>query len=422
MKRNILLFCVIFSLTSAVTSAQTDSASKSLKVYLNCSSYNCYNQYLKTQTTWIYFVQDQFVADVNLRINSLSTGSGGDEYNLIFEGLKDLQHLRDTVTFHTNAINTPNEIRDELLQHVQLGLIRYAVYANKHTQLHLASHDSLDNAEIGEGSNPAEDPFNAWVYNFWIYMNGRGQKVNQSISITGGFDASQIKETHKNQISFSYSNDIDRYTYDGERSVYQIKSFGAQFLHTKSINQHWSAGFYNNYDQSTYSNYKHSISSYLAVEYNLFPYKESQTKQFTLSAYTGGFYNQYIDTTIYLKTREWRPSGQFNALYSFNQSWGSIAGGLRSNFLLDDLAKNSTSLSLSVDARIYKGLSISMSGQFSFIRNQINLPKEDASLDLVFLQQQVLATNFSYYYYGSINYRFGSIFNNVVNTRFNNEF
>ena len=422
MKRNILLFCVIFSLTSAVTSAQTDSASKSLKVYLNCSSYNCYNQYLKTQTTWIYFVQDQFVADVNLRINSLSTGSGGDEYNLIFEGLKDLQHLRDTVTFHTNAINTPNEIRDELLQHVQLGLIRYAVYANKHTQLHLASHDSLDNAEIGEGSNPAEDPFNAWVYNFWIYMNGRGQKVNQSISITGGFDASQIKETHKNQISFSYSNDIDRYTYDGERSVYQIKSFGAQFLHTKSINQHWSAGFYNNYDQSTYSNYKHSISSYLAVEYNLFPYKESQTKQFTLSAYTGGFYNQYIDTTIYLKTREWRPSGQFNALYSFNQSWGSIAGGLRSNFLLDDLAKNSTSLSLSVDARIYKGLSISMFGQFSFIRNQINLPKEDASLDLVFLQQQVLATNFSYFYSGSINYRFGSIFNNVVNTRFNNEF
>jgi len=422
MKRNILLICLILSLTSAVTSAQTDSASKSLKVYLNCSSYNCYNQYLKTQTTWIYFVQDQFVADVNLRINSLSTGSGGDEYNLIFEGLKDLQHLRDTVTFHTNAINTPNEIRDELLQHVQLGLIRYAVYANKHTQLHLASHDSLDNAEIGEGSNPAEDPFNAWVYNFWIYMNGRGQKVNQSISITGGFDASQIKETHKNQISLYYSNDIDRYTYDGERSVYQIKSFGAQFLHTKSINQHWSAGFYNNYDQSTYSNYKHSISSYLAVEYNLFPYKESQTKQFTLSAYTGGFYNQYIDTTIYLKTREWRPSGQFNALCSFNQSWGSIAGGLRSNFLLDDLAKNSTSLSLSVDARIYKGLSISMSGQFSFIRNQINLPKEDASLDLVFLQQQVLATNFSYFYSGSINYRFGSIFNNVVNTRFNNEF
>jgi len=133
-------------------------------------------------------------------------------------------------------------------------------------------------------------------------------------------------------------------------------------------------------------------------------------------------YNVYNDTTIYLRTKEWRPTAQLNAMCSFNQSWGSIYCGITNNILLNDLKKNNTSISASIDARIYKGLSISLSGQFSFIRNQINLPKEGASIDMVLLQQQVLATSFSYYYFGSINYRFGSIFNNVVNTRFSNEF
>jgi hypothetical protein len=43
-------------------------------------------------------------------------------------------------------------------------------------------------------------------------------------------------------------------------------------------------------------------------------------------------------------------------------------------------------------------------------------------MDEVLLQQQVLATNYSYYSSISFNYRFGSIYNNVVNTRFQNEF
>lgn len=50
----------------------------------------------------------------------------------------------------------------------------------------------------------------------------------------------------------------------------------------------------------------------LANEYYLFPYKESQTRQLTLSAFAGGVYNKYIETTIFLKTRENRPHARFN--------------------------------------------------------------------------------------------------------------
>ena len=419
--KKIILSFILLAIGSQGHS-QSDSSIKSLKVFLNCSSYNCYSQYLKTQTTWVYFVQDQFVADVNLRINTLPTGSGGDAYQLIFEGQKGLNNLRDTIQFQTNAINTDNEIRDAVLQHVQLGLVRYAIYTHQHDGLRLASVDSLDQNEIGIGSNPAEDPFNAWVFNLGLSNYSSGQKISNFFSTSANVSASQIKETHKTKILFYYNSSVNRYQYNGANSIYLRQEYNGYFFHTRSLNAHWSSGFFNRYTNSTYDNYRHSIANFLALEYNIYPYKESQTKQFTIAGYLGSLYNQYKDTTIYLRTHEWRPIAQLQTMCSFNQSWGNIDGGISTIALMDDFRKYNTSLNLSVNARIYKGLSISLSGSFSFIRNQINLPKEDASLDLILLQQQVLATNYSYYYYTSINYRFGSIFNNVVNTRFSSDF
>jgi hypothetical protein len=90
--------------------------------------------------------------------------------------------------------------------------------------------------------------------------------------------------------------------------------------------------------------------------------------------------------------------------------------------LLNEWKLNNTNINANIDARIYKGFSISLYASASLIRNQINLPLNGASMDEVLLQQQVLATNYSYYSSISFNYRFGSIYNNVVNTRFQNEF
>ena len=398
-----------------------DSNKQAIKVFINCSSW-CYDDYLKTQTTWAYFVQDQFVADVNLRINSLSTGSGGGQYNLIFEGQGKISHLRDTVSFTTTGINTDNEVREILLKHMQLGLVRYAMQTETHDVLKISSTDTTDNQEIGQGSNPEEDPFNAWIYNLSIYGNGDGQKSSISTSLGSWIAATQVKETHKIKLSARYNSRVNQYDYLGEKSRYLVDSYRASGYFVKSLNQHWSAGTFNSWSRSSFDNFKNAVVNSLALEYNIFPYKNSQTKQLTASIYAGSQYYDYADTTIYLKKREWRPLGNFNIQGSFNPSWGSASLGMSTSILLDDLRKNSTSIYASMSARIFKGLSISLDGNFSFIRNQINLPKEGASIDQVLLSQQVIATNYSYYFYASVSYRFGSIFNNVVNTRFSNEY
>jgi hypothetical protein len=415
------LFSGILQKGKAATLQNADS-SRAVRVFLNCAGSWCWQDYLKSQTTWAYFVQDQFVADVNLRVNSLENGSGGSEYKLIFEGLGKISHLRDTVTFSANGIQTDNEVRDLLLRHVQLGLVRYAMQTESHDVLKISSTDSSDRNEIGQGSNPEEDPYNAWVYNLSVWGNGDGQKSNNNLSLGAWAAAGQIKETHKMRIAGSYNTRINKYDYEGTQKTYQVDRYRAVFFYVKSLNPHWSLGSFHIWGSSTFDNLKHFLTNAIALEYNLFPYKESQTRQLTASLHAGSLYNRYMGTTIYLKNKELRPQGRFNIQGTFNPSWGSATLGLMNTILLDDVQKFSSSVNASISARIFKGLSISLDGNFSLIRNQINLPADGASIDEVLLSQQVIATSYSYYFYASLNYRFGSIFNNVVNTRFQDEF
>ena len=411
-----------FSANPAAFKIPAEDSSRSVKVFLNCAGFWCWQDYLKSQTTWAYFVQDQFVADVNLRINSLENGSGGSQYKLIFEGLGKITHLKDTVTFSSNGIQTDNEVRDLLLRHMQLGLVRYAMQTESHDVLKISSTDSSDRSEMGQGSNPEEDPFNAWVYNISIYGNGDGQKANNNLNIGVWGAAGQVKETHKLRLAASYNTRINRYDYEGNQSIYRVDRYRAVAYYVKSISPHWSLGTFNVWGSSTFDNLKNFVNNSIALEYNLFPYKESQTRQLTASLYAGSIFNQYIGTTIYLKDREWRPEARLNLQGIFNPSWGSASIGLVNTIYANEIQKFSSSVNASISARIFKGLSISLDGGFSLIRNQINLPRDGASIDEVLLSQQVIATSYSYYGYASLSYRFGSIFNNVVNTRFQDEF
>lgn len=404
---------------SLIASAQNENT-KSLNVFVRCNS-RCYGDYLKTQITWVNAVQDQFVADVSLRINALETGGGGYEYQLIFEGNHAIKHLVDTINFNVNAINTDNEIREKLKDYVSFGLVRYALQLEKINALKVISNDSLEQKEMGIGSNPVEDPYNAWVFNFNVNGYSNGQDTYRSTSMGGNLSASQNKETHKIRIGSYYNNNIQRFNYMGFKDKFSRENYSGYLSYAKTITPHWSFGTFHMYSHSDFENIENSFSHNVAFEYNIFDFKESQTKQLTISSYIGSQYNHYQDTTIYLKTKEWRPSGQLNVNGSFNQTWGSFGIGVNTQFFLDNVAQNTTNVNLELNARIYKGLSINFYGYYSLIRNQIYLPKQDASLNEVLLQQQAVATNYSYYYSVGLSYRFGSIFNNVVNTRFTNE-
>lgn len=150
-----------------------------------------------------------------------------------------------------------------------------------------------------------------------------------------------------------------------------------------------------------------------------FPYKEAQTKLITVGYNVGGVYYNFKDTTIFNETSMLIPTHSLNVGASFTQTWGSLEAGSFAASFLTDFNKYRYGAWLSTDVRLFKGLSISGYLSYNVIRDQINIRKGGASEEEVLLQQQELQTNYNFYTYFGISYRFGSIYNNVVNPRFN---
>jgi len=71
-----------------------------------------------------------------------------------------------------------------------------------------------------------------------------------------------------------------------------------------------------------------------------------------------------------------------------------------------------------LDYRLFRGLSLEVSAQYSIIRDQIYLSGQGLDPDEIFLQRRQLATGSRLSLGFGVNYRFGSIFNSIVNARF----
>ena len=99
------------------------------------------------------------------------------------------------------------------------------------------------------------------------------------------------------------------------------------------------------------------------------------------------------------------------------QPWGEVDVGMIASQYLHDLERYALEFEGGIEVRITQGLSLEIGGNVAFIHNQLNLPKGDADLEEVLLRRRLLETNYEAGLSFGFRYRFGSIFNNVVNPR-----
>lgn len=390
--------------------------STELKVFILCQ--NCYQDFLKTQITWVNFVRDRFDAQVQIVISTLTTGSGGMQYQLSFIGFGPYSGMNDTLNYTSNAINTQDEVRRGLAHYVGLGLLRYVAHTPKAQSIVISSGSTSDEEEKGIGKNPQDDPWNAWVFNTSVNGELSGQRVSKSQTVRGNLNASRTTEKMKCSFNVNSSYNEQSFNYQGEKSVFILRSSSIQGLYVHSIASHWSAGVLSSLTHSDFSNFKINTNLSAAIEYDIFPYKAAQTKLITLTYAFGLNDFQFQDTTIFNRIRQFVPIHKLNIGAQFTQKWGSLQGGIYGSEFLNDLTIYRVGGWLNCDIRIFRGFSINGYISYDAIHDQINLRKESASGDQVLLAQRELSTSYSFYAWFGLNYRFGSIYNNVVNPRF----
>ncbi len=424
--RPLFFITLLLSLILATNlKSQTQSAADSIdilqksapKVYIDCSL--CDKDYIRTEIAFINYVRDRRQADVHVMITQLYTGSGGTEYTLTLIGQNAFDGVNDTLKYNANRTDTQDMTRKGLVKVLRMGLVRYVI----HTPL--AEYFTVSYNRPTAGAKVV-DKWDYWVFttNFNSWFNGESQF--KSSQVWGGFTASRVTEDWKFRFSTNMSYNDNRYEFKTDdtttvvsRSISRSQWFNGAIV--KSITDHWSVGISTNANSATYSNIDIAASARPGIEYNIFPYGESTRRQLRIGYEIGVNVRRYIDTTIYFKKSEILFSHYLSASLSLHQPWGSTSVTLSGSQYLHDLSKNSFGISGNMSIRVFEGLSFNIYGGYNAVHDQLSLPKSSLTAEEVYQQRRELAKSYSYWGSFGLSYSFGSIFNNIVNSRFGNQ-
>ena len=396
------------------------AAQNPLTATVDCPGYvpGCDQDFFQTEIPFIRFVRDQADADVYVLIVDEDTGGGGERYTLIFEGRRrKVGSRRDTLVAGTPPGASDDDQRRALLSRLRIGLAGFAAQEGFGDRITVGYEAPAETAD----EEPARDPWNSWVFRIQGSGFFNGQSRSQSANVFGSVQASRVTESLKVSVRPTVSYDRSAFELnDGSTFVSDNASYGLNARAVKSLTSHASAGLTASASRSTFSNYDLRVRAAPAVEYNLYPYSESTQRQLRLSYEAGAELAAYADTTIFLKTDEVLPYHQFGVAAEFKQPWGSLDIFSGVSQYLSQPDKYDASIGGGIDLRLLRGLSLRVDGSYSLVRDQINLPAEDASDGEVLTQQQELATGFNYFASVGVSYSFGSIYNQIVNARFGN--
>jgi hypothetical protein len=278
--------------------------------------------------------------------------------------------------------------------------------------------------EVGPGeggeaaqAGPQDDPWDHWTFEIYTDASADFESRQRSFDARYGIYVNRVTEDWKIQLRPFFNYNYDRF----ERSSGIIESIARRNGFTsyvvRSISPHWSVGAFGDVFSSTFDNVDMRYRLMPAIEWSLYPYREATRRQLTVAYRIGGSQTAYRDSTIYAEIDEFLFEHKLNAGYEVTQPWGEVDVGVNASQYLHDLERYAVEFNGSLELRITQGLSIELGGNMAFIYNQLNLPKGDADLEEVLLRRRQLETDYEAGISIGFRYRFGSIFNNVVNPR-----
>jgi hypothetical protein len=406
---------------AAVAQAARDSAqgpNEALRVFMDCRSWYCDFDHFRREIAFVNYVRDRRDAEVHVLVTTRSTGSGGQEFTIEFIGQGAFDSVDDTLFYFSSDTDVEDEVRAGLTHTLKLGLVRYVARLPMAERLDV-TYAAADTLALMSGAQAVEDPWNFWIFRIRAGGNLGGEERQSYFSTNGSFSANRTTEEWKIRLSASGWYSEDNYEFsDGTKTKSVSRSYSSRAFAVKSLSDHWSVGGHVQASVSTYRNTDLAIEIGPALECNIFPYSESTHRALTFMLGAFFDYFDYDEVTIFDKTTERRASGVLDVDYSVRQTFGTIGVGFGAFAYLDKPEQHSFDLSGRLNIRLVRGLELNVNGGIERIKDQIHLAREGATDEEVLLQRKELGTDWRYRVGLSLSYTFGSIFNNVVNPRF----
>ncbi len=391
----------------------TGAQREAVRVFLDCSFF-CDENYLRQEITVIDYMRDRKDADVHVLVTTQSTGGGGTEYTIKFIGLGRFAGIEQTLKYIAPQASTADETRKGIAEVLKRGLVRYI----SETPLGPKIKVTFAPDDTAKKADPKNDPWNLWVFRTNVGGSFQGEQSTKNRSLRGS--ASANRTTDDWRLSFSTSMGYRDSSYQLESDVFKsvTRNFSTEALVVKSLSQHWSAGLVGDVQSSTFLNYDLRLRVAPGLEYDFFPYSESTRRMLTVQYTVGADSVDYKEETIYGRIKEKLLDHRIETSLSLRQPWGTTSGSVSFSQYLTAPSKYSVSAFGAANIRLFKGFSVNVFTNLSRTRDQIFLPRGEATTEEILVRQRQLATGYQYFVNFGISYSFGSIFNNIVNPRF----
>ena len=408
------LAIALMAVESAAQTQTPTPASGRLRVFLECGA--CFETYLRDEIEWVDFLRDPNGADVHILGTSTGTGGGGQEVALRFVGLGRFQGVDLELKAVSQSGDTDDMRRQGIRRVVTIGLLTYLERAGRGADIKLR----VDPAVAGGGQTTvADDPWKAWVFS--VRGSGSLDFQESSRQWEWGARATADRVTEKWNLSFGLRADTSHEEFDLDEdeplsAIRRSREF--ESFVSRALGPHWSLGFFGEASSSSFGNQRFRSELAPAIEYNLFPYADYASRQLRFTYAIGSQHATYNEVTLYDKLEETNPLHKAEITLEQVQPWGELQINFEFSQYLHDTSKYRLETGGELSFRITRGLSLNLDGSISRIRDQLSLPKRDATDEEVLLRLRELQSNYSADSSVNLTYRFGSLFNNIVNPRF----
>ena len=376
--------------------------------------FGCDFDLVRREIAWVDWVRNREDSDVHLLVTSTETGAGR-VFEMRFIGRGRFEGEDASLTHSSSSTDTRDELRHSVTERFKLGLVGYTGATPAAERLRVEYTAPTATTAV----TPENDPWNLWVFGVSAGGSARAQSRTSSSSVNGSLSASRTSENWKFRwgARARYSEDDFEFD-DGGTTTSLRRTSGTDLLLVRSVGPHWGIGGRASVTSSTFSNQHIRYNIQPAVEYNIFPYDESSRRQLTFQYRVGSSIVEYDEETLFGKLEETLYEQILTSSLSLQQPWGSSSLAVTLSNFLDDIGKNRVSVFGNANVRIVRGLSLSFFANVARVRDQVFLPRRGASDEEVLLRQRDLQTSFTYSLNVNLRFTFGSIFNNIVNPRF----
>ncbi|MEM9324549.1 MAG: hypothetical protein AAGA85_02790 [Bacteroidota bacterium] len=330
--------------------------------------------------------------------------------NFRFLGVKPFNESIDfELTTSLEPGTTRQERREAIANVIKSGLAPFAI--------NFAEADLGDEATNTAVPQKEKDPWNFWVFSISSEMDFEQESLRREIGLSNEFDVRRVTEEWRirGQVEHEYQQtQVD--TDDGD-FISTLNNYWAWGQVANSLGPHYSIGAGGMLWKNSVRNIQLGRRVFGAFEYSVFPYEEVYKREFTFAYRLGVNSFKYDEVTLFDKLAETLPYQSVQARFNLVKPWGNVNLSAEGFAYMHDFSKNRLEFFSRVSTRLVQGLFLNTRVNFNLIHDQIFLARGDASLEEVLLNRQQLATDFEYGFRIGVSYVFGSIYNNIVNTR-----